>query len=137
MKKIIALFALVTLIAGCAGNQINNDQAMQTTIKLAAFNVGFYVGKSKTVADDQAILAAYDLAITGQLSPAAINQGLVALKIDNPQLAGSAMILLTSMGGTITNGQVIDMVGIPPAAWTAAKDSYVMGQQMGLADQKK
>jgi hypothetical protein len=136
MKK-LSVFLAIALLAGCTGLQVNNDQAMLTAIELAAYNAGYYVGKSKTTDDDTAIATAYQLARTGQLSPAEVATALAKLKIDNPQLAGSLLIVLKNMGASFgADGGLVGLSGIPVEYWDRAKDGYVMGYEMGKAGQK-
>ena len=61
MKKLIALFALFALVAGCSFDQIVQDQFGILAVKNAARGLGYAVANSKTTADDEAVVAAYEL----------------------------------------------------------------------------
>lgn len=111
------------------------DVAGQTLVKLTGFNLGFIVGKSKSVLDDQMIQNSYDLARTGQLSPDAVNQAIAAVKTDNPILAGNLIIILTAMGGIAQGGLVVNLGAIAPELWDAAHAGFITGQAMGIAAQ--
>jgi hypothetical protein len=138
MKKLPILLTLfVFLFAGCAGQSINKQQAELLGIKMAAFNLGFYVGKSKTDTDDKAIRDGYELAKTGQFSPQSMNDAMLLLKGQNPQVAANCMFALEAMGAMMTaDKSIIDLSKIPPEAWTAAEQSYTMGYTAGLAEKK-
>ena len=137
MKKLFALLVTVGLLAGCAGGQVNQDTAILTAIQLGGYNLGYYVGQSKTVADDQAIADAYALARTGTLTPAQMAAAFAKFKIDNPQLAGSLFIILSNMGATIdSTGGLVSLSGIPVAYWDKAAEGYVAGFEMGKLNQK-
>jgi hypothetical protein len=110
---------------------------MLTAIELAGYNLGYYVGKSKTTSDDTAIADAYQLARTGQLSPAQIAEAYSRLKIDNPQLAGSLYIVLKNMGaGFDAGGGLVDLSGIPVEYWDTAAVGYEAGYGVGKINQK-
>jgi hypothetical protein len=135
--KMCGLALIIALFTGCSGLQVNNDQAMLTAVELAAYNAGYYVGKSKTTDDDTAIATAYQLARTGQLSPAEVATALARLKIDNPQLAGSLLIVLKNMGASFgADGGLVSLSGIPVEYWDRARDGYVAGYEMGKVGQK-
>jgi hypothetical protein len=133
--KIFILMAITAPVstAACTGNLQNlmQNQGMKTAIELGGYNLGYYVGKSKTPADDIAIADAYKLAMGQQLTPAEIAQAFNQLKIDNPQLAGSLVIILKNMGATFDQpgGNLIGLTGIPTEYWTAAKNGYVLGYE--------
>ena len=137
MKKLFALLVVVGMLAGCAGGQVNQDAAILTAIQLGGYNLGYYVGQSKTVADDQAIADAYALARTGTLTPAQMAAAFAKFKIENPQLAGSLFIILSNMGATIdSTGGLVSLSGIPVAYWDKAAEGYVAGFEMGKLNQK-
>ena len=137
MKKLFALLIVVGMLAGCNGMQVNQDVAILTAIQLGGYNLGYYVGQSKTVADDQAIADAYALARTGTLTPAQMAAAFAKFKIENPQLAGSLFIILSNMGATIDNtGGLVSLSGIPVAYWDKAAEGYVAGFEMGKLNQK-
>ena len=137
MKKLFALLVMVGLLAGCAGGQVNQDAAILTAIQLGGYNLGYYVGQSRTTADDQAIADAYALARTGTLTPEQMAAAFAKFKIDNPQLAGSLFIILSNMGATIdSTGGLVSLSGIPVAYWDKAAEGYVAGFEMGKLNQK-
>jgi hypothetical protein len=137
MKKLFALLVMASLLAGCAGGQVNQDTAILTAIQLGGYNLGYYVGQSKTTADDQAIADAYALARTGTLTPAQMAAAFAKFKIENPQLAGSLFIILTNMGATInSDGGLVSLSGIPVMYWDKAAEGYVAGFEMGKLNQK-
>ena len=114
------------------------EEAMLTAIELGGYNLGYYVCKSKTDADDIAIADAYKLARTGTLSPQEVAEAFAKLKIENPQLAGSLQIILINMGATIdpTTGALISLSGIPVEYWDRAARGYVAGYAFGKVGQK-
>lgn len=142
MNKIwlVAILALMFGVVGCAGSNWNipsGNNAMLTAIELGGYNLGYYVGQSNSVSDDQAIADAYALARTGTLSPKQVAQAFVAFKIQNPQLAGSLMIVLTNMGATVSpeNG-LLSLSGIPIEYWDRAAKGYAAGYEFGKLNQK-
>ena len=139
MKKAVfgTCLAVMMMLTGCNGLQIGQSDATLLAIQLAGYNLGYYVGQSRTAADDQAIADAYALARTGQLSAAQVAEAFSKLKINNPQLAGSLMIVLTSMGATVdTGGGLVAISGIPVEYWDKAAEGYVSGFEMGKLNQK-
>ena len=141
MKRLLCLSIVVLLLAGCAGSNWNipaGNTALLTAIELAGYNLGYYVGKSKTDTDDIAIADAYKLARTGTLSPAEVAVALSKFKLENPQLAGSLMIVLSSMGATTepNTGVLIGLDKIPVEYWDSAARGYVMGFDLGKLGQK-
>ena len=137
MKRFLALLAIAALLTGCAGMTVNQDAAILTAIQLGGYNLGYYVGNSKTTADDQAIADAYALARTGTLTPEQMADAFAKFKIDNPQLAGSLFIILTNMGATLSaDGGLVSLSGIPVAYWDKAAEGYVAGFEMGKINQK-
>lgn len=138
MKRIIALLAMVGMMAGCAGGgNINQDAAILTAIQLGGYNLGYYVGQSKSTADDQAIADAYAIARTGTLTPEQMAAAFAKFKIENPQLAGSLFIILQNMGATVSaDGGLVSLSGIPVAYWDKAAEGYVAGFEMGKMNQK-
>lgn len=136
MKRIFALLAIAALVTGCSGLNINNDTAILTAIELAGYNAGYYVGSKKPELDAQ-ISIAYDLARKGTLTPAQMAEAFSALKISDPQLAGSLMIVLTNMGATVdAGGGILSLSAIPAAYWDRAAQGYTMGFEMGKANTK-
>ena len=136
MKKLFALLVVVGLLTGCSGMQINNDTAIQTAIQLAAYNLGYYVA-DKHPEYDPLIADAYTIARTGKMTPEQMATALAKLKLQNPQLTGSLLIVLTSMGATVTqDGGIVGLSGIPPAYWDAAAQGYTMGFAMGMTNKK-
>lgn len=142
MKRVLAVLCLVSFgLMGCAGSNWNipaGNTALLTSIELGGYNLGYYVGKSKTDADDIAIADAYKLARTGTLSPAEVAAAFAKFKIENAQLAGSLMIILTNMGATVdpATGSLIGLDKIPVEYWDRAAQGYVMGYEFGKAGQK-
>ena len=139
MKKLIALIMVLGLLAGCSGRvgDVVTNQGMLTAIELGGYNLGYYVAKSKSTADDIAIADAYQLARTGQLSPTQIAEAYSKLKIDNPQLAGSLYIILKNMGaGFDTGGGLVDLSSIPVEYWDSAAAGYEAGYAIGKTNQK-
>lgn len=136
----IKIGVVVFLMVWCLGIercQINENDAMLTAVELGAYNVGYYVGKSRTEADDLAIANAYKLAREGRLPPEQVGQSMAALKLDNPQLAGSVLILLKNMGAAFTaDGGLVSVSGIPIDYWDRAADGYVAGYALGKLGQK-
>jgi hypothetical protein len=110
---------------------------MGTSIKVIGYNLGYYVGKSKTTADDEAIAVGYKAAREGTIAPAEIAKALSKLKIENPQLAGSLVIILTEMGaGFDIEGNLVDLSGIPVEYWDKAAEGYALGYELGKIGQK-
>lgn len=142
MKKIFAVLCLVSFVlAGCAGSSLNipaGNTAILTAIELGGYNLGYYVGKSKTDADDIAIADAYKLARTGTLSPQEVAAAFAKLKIENSQLAGSLGIVLKNMGGTFdpTTGALVSLSNVPVEYWDKAAEGYVLGYEFGKIGQK-
>jgi hypothetical protein len=139
MKKLFALLMVVGLLAGCAGGsgQVNEGTAILTAIELGGYNLGYYVGKSKTDSDDIAIADAYALARTGTLNPAQVAEAFLKFKVENPQLAGSLMIILKNMGADFAlDGGLISLSGIPTAYWDRAAAGYASGYEFGRLDKK-
>lgn len=144
MIKKLLIFALAfCFMTGCAmfNGQTGSDaqnMALLTAIELGGYNLGYYIGKSKTDADDIAIADAYKLARTGTLSPAELATAFSKFKIDNPQLAGSLMIILKNMGATMdpNTEDLISLSGIPVAYWDRAAEGYVAGYEFGKMGQK-
>lgn len=134
---LLAIVVLLPMIFGVSKCQITSDQGVEAAVRLSAYNLGYYVGKSKTTSDDQAIKDAYILAREGRLDPATVTSALVKLKMDNPQLAGNAVIVLGMMGASIQNGAVTSLVDIRPELWNAARDAYATGQLLGSSEQTK
>ena len=136
MKRIIAFSLMVGMLAGCSGMQVNQDVAILTAIELAGYNAGYYVGSKKPELDAK-ISMAYDLARTGTLSPAQMATAFAELKISDPQLAGSLMIVLTNMGATLdAGGGIASLSAIPAAYWDRAAQGYTMGFEMGKVNKK-
>lgn len=137
MKRLFAVLMVVGLLAGCKLGDIAENNGMLTAIELGGFNLGFYVGKSKTTDDDKAIADAYQLARTGNLSPEQLAEAFNKLKLDNPQLAGSLYIILKNMGaGFDAGGGLVDLSGIPVEYWDAAAAGYESGYAIGKVNQK-
>lgn len=140
MKKMIGLLMIVSCVlmfTGCKLGDVASNTALLTTIEVAGYNLGIYVGKSKTDADDLAIANAYKLAREGKLTPEEVAAAFAKLKIENPQLAGSLMIILKNMGaGFDAGGNLINLSGIPVEYWDAAASGYVLGYEFGKAGQK-
>jgi hypothetical protein len=136
MKKLLVCLMVVGLLAGCGKMQVNQDAAIQTAIQLAAYNLGYYVA-DKHPEYDPMIADAYTLARTGTMTPEQMAAALANLKLQNPQLTGSLVIVLSSMGASITpEGGIVGLSGIPVAYWDAAAQGYTMGFEMGMANKK-
>jgi hypothetical protein len=137
MKKIFTLLMVVAgIVAGCSGVHINQDAAVQTAIQLAAYNLGYYVA-DKQPEYDALIADAYTLARTGTMTPQQMAAALTNLKLQNPQLTGSLIIVLSSMGAAVTpEGGVVGLSGVPVAYWDAAAQGYTMGFEMAQANRK-
>ena len=136
MKKLFALLIVVGMLAGCSGMQVNQDVAIQTAIQLAAYNLGYYVA-DKHPEYDPMIADAYTIARTGTMTPEQMAKALANLKLQNPQLTGSLIIVLSSMGATVTpEGGIVGLSGIPAAYWDSAAQGYTMGFEMGMANKK-
>jgi hypothetical protein len=137
MKKLFAFLMIAGFLTGCSGLQLNSDVATLTAIQLGGYNLGYYVGQSKTTADDQAIADAYALARTGTLTPAQMAAAFAKFKLDNAQLAGSLFIIMQNMGATINaEGGLVSLSGIPVVYWDKAAEGYVAGYEMGKLNQK-
>lgn len=137
MKKVTAVTAIIMFLFGCAGTQINQNAALLTAIELGGYNLGYYVGKSKTDADDIAIANAYQLARTGTLSPAELAAAFAKFKIENAQLAGSLLIIMRNMGATFdASGGLVSLSGIPVEYWDRAAYGYAAGYEFGKVGQK-
>jgi hypothetical protein len=140
MKKLfVCLFLMGFVLTGCAGMQggVSQDAALLTAIELGGYNLGYYVGKSKTDADDVAIANAYALARTGTLTPAQLAEAFSKFKIENAQLAGSLLIILRNMGATFdAGGGLIGLSGIPVEYWDRAAAGYASGYEFGKMGQK-
>jgi hypothetical protein len=135
----IVVLCLVSFgCSGFSGNTQADNAALLTAIELGGYNLGYYVGKSKTDSDDIAIADAYKLARTGSLSPAEVAAAFSKFKIENPQLAGSLMIVLTNMGATTdpTTGGLISLSNIPVEYWDRAARGYASGYEFGRLGQK-
>jgi hypothetical protein len=132
----VVLAAVLALpLAGCkfALTNVGNDQLAMLGIKETALAVGYYVGKSKTPDDEAAVEAGYAMLRNGTMDEAAITQALIKLKVDDPFLAAQALFAIQAMGA-ITNqeqGAVLDLKGISPEAWEAAKSAYILGLAAG------
>lgn len=136
MKKLLMCLMVVGLLAGCGKMQVNQDAAIQTAIQLAAYNLGYYVA-DKHPEYDPMIADAYTLARTGTMTPEQMAAALANLKLQNPQLTGSLIIVLSSMGASITpEGGIVGLSGIPVAYWDAAAQGYTMGFEMGMVNKK-
>jgi len=141
-KKLIVLMVFGFLLSGCAtmggSGSVNQEVAILTAIELGGYNLGYYVGKSKTDADDIAIADAYALARTGTLTPAQLAEAFSKFKIENAQLAGSLGIILKNMGATFdpATGGLVSLSGIPVKYWDKAAEGYVLGYEFGKAGQK-
>lgn len=140
IKKLLIIALFGFFLSGCAGSNWNipaGNTAMSVGIKVGAYNLGYYVGKSKTDADDIAIANAYKLAREGTLSPAEVAAAFAKLKIENAQLAGSLMIILTEMGATFdAGGNLLNLSGIPIEYWDKAAEGYALGYEFGKIGQK-
>lgn len=137
-KMILVFLTVAAFLSGCSGMQLNSNVATLTGIELGGYNLGYYVGKSKTDADDIAIADAYKLARTGTLSPAEVAAAFAKFKIENPQLAGSLMIILTNMGATVDpgTGGLVSLSGVPVEYWDRAARGYASGYEFGKMGQK-
>jgi len=136
MKRLFILIMAASLL-GCAGGQVSQDAALLTAIELGGYNLGYYVGKSKTTADDTAIADAYALARTGTLTPAQLAEAFSKFKIENAQLAGSLLIILRNMGATFAaDGGLVSLSGIPVEYWDRAAAGYASGYEFGKIGQK-
>jgi hypothetical protein len=137
MKKFVLASVVILFLFGCTGTQINQNAAMLTAIELGGYNLGYYVGKSKTDADDIAIANAYQLARTGTLSPAELAAAFAKFKIENAQLAGSLLIVMRNMGASFgTDGGLVSLSGIPVEYWDRAAAGYAAGYEFGKVGQK-
>jgi len=136
MKRLFILIMAASLL-GCTGGQVSQDAALLTAIELGGYNLGYYVGKSKTTADDVAIADAYALARTGTLTPAQLAEAFSKFKIENAQLAGSLLIILRNMGATFAaDGGLVSLSGIPVEYWDRAAAGYASGYEFGKIGQK-
>lgn len=136
-KKLTLLFVTLVMLIGCNGMQVSQNAAMLTAIELGGYNLGYYVGKSKTDADDIAIANAYQLARTGTLSPAELAAAFAKFKIENAQLAGSLLIVMRNMGASFdTGGGLVSLSGIPVEYWDRAAAGYAAGYEFGKIGQK-
>jgi hypothetical protein len=141
IKKLLILALFGLLLSGCAGSNWNvpaGNAAMGIGIKVAAYEAGLYVGKSKTTADDDAIALAYKAAREGTISVADVSKALADLKITNPQLSGLLLITLSEMGAVFNpdTGGLVALSGIPVEYWDKAAEGYVLGFEIGKAGQK-
>ena len=144
MKKGVVAVVLsvvwMVLMVGCAGTKWDipaGNAAISLGIKVAAYNLGYYVGKSKTQADDEAVALAYKAAREGVLSPADVSSAIAKFKIENPQLAGTLVLTLSEMGAVFdATGTLVSLSGIPIEYWDRAAEGYVLGYEMGKAGQK-
>lgn len=127
-------------ITGCANFKpsAGSEQATLGLIELAAYELGFYIGKSKTDTDDKAIADAYALARTGTLSPEQVASAFNKLKIDRPELTGGLMIVLKRMGAAFAPGtmDLVSLSGVPVLYWDTAADGYMTGYSFGKMNQK-
>jgi len=129
---VIGIFAMGVVGCKFALTNVGNDQLSLFGIKQTAMTLGMFVGKSKTEADNVAIEQAYNLAVTGKLSEVEITKALQGLKVDDEYLMLTCVNALAAMGATIgPKGEVIDLSAISPAAWEAAKGSYLAGLMIG------
>jgi hypothetical protein len=140
MKRTIIAVLAMALLTGCSGMQVTGDNAQNvallTAIELAGYNAGYYVATKQPALDAQ-ISMAYDLARSGKLTPEQMAQAFADLKIKDPQLAGSLMIVLTNMGATVgVDGGLVALSGIPVAYWDRAAQGYTMGFSMGKSNTK-
>lgn len=130
--------AVVLILSGCSGLQLKlGDKLPLLGIKQAGLTLGYFVGKSKTDADDIAIKDAYLLIRTGSLPPEAVSEAIVRLKIDNALIAASCFNALEAMGAVVSGGKIVDLAGIPAEAWAAAEASYTQGIEIGRAERAK
>jgi hypothetical protein len=138
MKKLIAVLMLFGIVAGCSFDQVVQDQWGMLAIKNASRGLGYAIAQSKTTADDQAVIAAYELLTKGQLSEVAMTELLQKLQGQNPLVVFAALDLLEAMGAMINKGQgtVLDLSGIPPELWAIVEASYKQGYSLGMADKK-
>lgn len=141
MRKLFAVLVVLALVAplgGCkTGGTITQDEAMLTAIELGGYNLGFYVGKSKTPDDDAAIAQWYAALRSGEVDPVAMAAAFEKLKIENPQLAGSLNIILRRMGATFNaEGGLVDASAIPAAYWDRAAEGYASGYEFGKINKK-
>lgn len=139
-KRLIAVFTVIMFLVGCAGTGWNvpaGNQALLGVIEVSGYNLGYYIGHSKTTADDQ-IANAYKLARMGTLTPQEVASAIAALKLEDPQLAGSLAIALKRMGAIFdpTTGGLVDISGIPVEYWDTAAEGYVLGYEIGLMGKK-
>jgi hypothetical protein len=140
-KTALILVALAFLLTGCAGSNWNipaGNSAMGIGVKVAAYEAGLYVGKSKTTADDDAIALAYKAAREGTLDVATVAKALADLKINDPRLSGIVLIVLSEMGATFdpATGGLVSLSGIPVEYWDKAAEGYALGWEIGKAGQK-
>ena len=141
IKRLLMFILIIGFMTGCSGMKLGGSDAQNTAlltaIELGGYNLGYYVGKSKTMDDDQAIADAYALARTGTLSPAQVASAFAKFKIENPQLAGSLLIILRNMGATFaTDGGLVTLSGIPVEYWDRAAAGYAAGYEFGLVGKK-
>ncbi len=135
--SVFCVLVIAVMSMGIDKCQINTNTATLTAIELGGYNLGYYIGKSKTDADDIAIADAYKLAREGQLSPEEVAKAFAKLKIENPQLSGSLLIVLKSMGADFgVDGGLISLSNIPVEYWDKAAEGYVVGYEFGKAGQK-
>jgi len=136
--KLVAIMLSLFLIAGCASTPGSVQEAgISAAIELAGYNLGYYVGKSKSPDDDRAIADAYTLARTGNLPPAELAAAFSKFKIENAQLAGSLQIVLKRMGASFTpDGTLESLSGIPKIYWDTAAEGYISGYEFGKLGQK-
>ncbi len=125
---------------GCSFSAANigNDQLALLGIKNTARVLGYAIGNSKTPDDDQAIKGAYYLLRQGQMTEAQMTEAIQRMKKLHPLAAAGALDLLAAMGAVINveQGTVLDVSGIPAAAWDAAATAYAFGFDLGLADRR-
>jgi hypothetical protein len=148
MKKLSIIMILMTfLIGGCSSFNTNltpeqQQQLLIIPIKVGALNLGVYVGKTKTVADDMAVQDGYLMLRKGQLPIEDLNKALLNLHLDNPVIAANCLILLESMGAVMgpsvgsLNKSILDVSKITPEMWNAAELYYKQGFLIGQSQQK-
>lgn len=136
MKRLVMVAIVLMVIVGC--NSTPNQPKVNPTVavELAAFNVGYFVGKDKPAMDAQ-LRNAYLFARDGRLPAEAVAQGLAELKLSDPLLAGNALIVLKAMGANFAvDGQLSSLSNIPPELWDAAKAGYIQGFAIGQVAKK-
>ena len=129
-KGVLAALVIV-LIVGCAGlnlNLENNRDVVIYTVESLAVPIGYYAAQNEYI--DTSLRQVYNLAVTGKLTPEAINNIVKGLDVDDPLqilMIKRGIRLLELVGAQVDGQTIVSLAGLDPELVEAAARGYVDG----------